>query len=191
MSKFGTAIIDPPWPYEKSSRHERLTGYSDKEYRHLGIDDLQSLKINGLADYVFLWTTGPFIESAYKLLRDWGLEPITFLGWVKTAEIIQGNEPAFKPNYGVGYWFRGCIEPIILAKKPGVPSIRTNFVGILSPNSRHSRKPHTLHEVVETCFPGPYLEIFARELRLGWRCLGNEAPWGGDDIRVSLERLHL
>jgi len=146
-----------------------------------------------------MWTTGPFIEDAYKLIRAWGLEPITMLAWVKCAEINtngleafpiadgEDKHPEFKPTYGVGYWFRGCVEPIILAKAPGAPSIRTPFVGLLSPNAGHSRKPQTLHQICEEHFPGPYVELFGRRSTPGWTVLGNESPGDGQDIRISIQ----
>jgi len=33
----------------------------------------------------------------------------------------------------------------------------------------HSRKPDELHQIIEDCSPGPYLELFARHSRRGWR----------------------
>lgn len=217
-----TAIIDPPWAYEQASKHERLTGYttisdpdSDKhQYNSLSTDDLAKLEIGKLnLRYCFLWTTGPFIEDAYRLIRAWGLEPITMLAWVKCLDIETNGLPAFaepfdkkhpekvrrywphdpsviiKPTYGVGYWFRGCVEPIILAKAPDAPSIRTPWVGLLSPNARHSRKPDTLHQLIETNFPGPYVELFGRRSRPGWSVLGNEAPgYEGEDMRASIQK---
>lgn len=207
---FGTTIIDPPWPYDKSSHHKSLRGYStDHEYEALTIERLAALPIGSLTQYVFLWTTGPFIEDAYKLLRQWGFEPKTFMAWVKAQEIIPGNETPFKPSYGVGYWFRGCVEPIILAKQPDSPSIRTSWIGLLCPNARHSRKPDTLHELIEKDFPGPYLELFGRRSRqeLGppsnsfselrkpqivnhkpWTVIGNELCLG-EDIEISIKKL--
>lgn len=197
-----TGIIDPPWAYEQASHHERLTGYSTgHEYPSLTTADMMDLPIRKMMNYLFLWTTGPFIEDAYKLIRAWGMEPITMLAWVKCAQIDTNGLPAFpnipgdtfdaekvfKPTYGVGYWFRGCVEPIILAKAPGVPSIRTPWVGLLSPNAKHSRKPQTLHQLIETNFPGPYVELFGRRPTPGWTVLGNEAPGDGLDIRVSIQ----
>lgn len=188
---FGTAIIDPPWAYERASKHERLKGYStDHQYKAIDLERLKQLPLKDLVDYVFLWTTGPFIESAYSLLRAWGFDPITFLAWVKCQHLEPGKELPFKPTYGVGYWFRGCVEPIILAKRPGVKSIRTPWVGLLCENAEHSRKPDTLHELIETDFPGPYLELFGRRDRPGWTIIGNEAPgYEGQDITESLKSL--
>lgn len=196
-----TAIIDPPWAYEQASHHKRLTGYSTgHKYNSLSTADLAALPIGAMnLRYCFLWTTGPFIEDAYKLIRAWGMEPITMLAWVKCAEIQtnglqafpiadgEDKHPEFKPTYGVGYWFRGCVEPIILAKAPGAPSIRTPFVGLLSPNAGHSRKPQTLHQIVEEYFPGPYVELFGRRTSPGWTVLGNEAPGDGLDIGASIQ----
>jgi N6-adenosine-specific RNA methylase IME4 len=192
-----TGIIDPPWAYEQASKHERLTGYSTgHEYDSLSTDDLCQLPIRKMMNYGFLWTTGPFIEDAYRMIRTWGMEPITMLAWVKCNEINTDGLPAFghwehdpnvtyKPSYGVGYWFRGCVEPIILFKDPEVASIRTPFVGLLSPNARHSRKPDTLHQLIEQNFPGPYIELFGRRAVKGWSVLGNEAPGDGSDIRAA------
>jgi N6-adenosine-specific RNA methylase IME4 len=170
----GTAIIDPPWPYNRASRHERLTGYAN--YQTMAVADLERLPIGTLASYIFVWTTGPFIREAYDLVRAWGFEPITMLAGVKTDKVTPGRVPKFKPSYGVGYWFRGCVEPIILAKRKGAPSIRTQWLGLLSPNGEHSRKPDNLHELIEKSFPTPYFDVFGRRARRGWRVLGNEAP---------------
>lgn len=194
-----TGIIDPPWAYQQASHHEKLTGYSTgHEYKSLSAEDLAGLQISKLMRYGFLWTTGPFIEEAYGLIRAWGFEPITMLAWVKCAEINTNGLPAFKewphdpevtikPTYGVGYWFRGCVEPIIVFKHPDAPSIRTPWVGLLSPNARHSRKPDTLHQLIEKDFPGPYVELFGRRPAPGWTVLGNDAPGDGQDIRVSIQ----
>ena len=184
----GTLIIDPPWPYQVAKEGGNRTGYSNFEYPPLSIDELGKLPIRELGDYLFLWTTGPFIEEAYKLIRTWGFEPITFLAWVKTSRLEAGKELPFKPNYGVGYWFRGCVEPIIVAKAPKVPSIRTKWVGLLCDNARHSRKPDTLQEIVEKSpFPEPWTELFGRRPRDRWTVLGNEMD--GLDIRESIGRL--
>jgi N6-adenosine-specific RNA methylase IME4 len=181
MDNTGTVIIDPPWPYQAAKKSERLTGYSSYEYPPLSIDELGRLPVRQLGTYIFLWTTGPFIEDAYKLIRHWGFEPITFMAWVKTNKLELGKEIPFKPSYGVGYWFRGCVEPIIVAKAPKAPSIRTPWTGLLCDNARHSRKPDTLYELIETSFPAPWIELFGRRLRDNWAVYGNEID--GRDIR--------
>jgi MT-A70 len=40
---------------------------------------------------------------------------------------------------------------------------------------KHSRKPDELYEIIEACSPSPYLELFARGVRLGWQAWGNQS----------------
>lgn len=59
----------------------------------------------------------------------------------------------------------------------------------LAENLRHSAKPEHLQDSLDTMFPlGDKLELFARRLRPGWTCLGNEIC-NGEDIRDSLNKL--
>ncbi len=41
----------------------------------------------------------------------------------------------------------------------------------------HSRKPLSLFEWIESYFPGRYLELFARDTRVGWTTLGHRTGW--------------
>lgn len=182
----GTAIIDPPWNYDRASRRSTLKGLASRKYRGMAVADLERLPIGKLASYVFLWTTVAFTEDAYRLIRAWGFVPVTMLAWVKTDSVSRGTKLKFKPSYGVGYWFRGCLEPIIVAKRKDAPSIRTPWLGLLSPNGEHSRKPESLYELIEDSFPGPYFDVFGRRARKGWRVLGDQAPRDGKDIRQAL-----
>lgn len=55
-------------------------------------------------------------------------------------------------------------------------------------NLRHSAKPEDLQQSLETMFPvARKLELFARRIRPGWTCLGNEID--GKDIRDALTEL--
>jgi N6-adenosine-specific RNA methylase IME4 len=56
-------------------------------------------------------------------------------------------------------------------------------------NLRHSAKPEHLQDSLEIMFPNTKkLELFARRLKIGWTCLGNEIC-NGEDIRDSLAKL--
>lgn len=55
-------------------------------------------------------------------------------------------------------------------------------------NLRHSAKPEALQDSLEIMFPQTNrLELFARRVRPGWTCLGNEID--GSDIRDALDAL--
>lgn len=213
MNQYGVIVADPPWNYNQTSTSEKLSGYSDKEYEPLTTEDLCALgtDIRQLASsdsLLFLWTTWPFIADALHIIDAWGFKYITGLPWVKMDSYLK------HPTYGVGYWFRGCTELILVAKRG--KSHRGNRKGILnfeSPRNTwakkhnnqlslvdeqvgwvsvpegHSKKPDALQEIIEKDYPGPYLEIFGRRAREGWTVLGDEAPEDGTDIRVSLHQL--
>jgi N6-adenosine-specific RNA methylase IME4 len=49
-------------------------------------------------------------------------------------------------------------------------------VNLLATRKReHSRKPDEQYELIESCSPGPFLELFARGARNGGACWGNQA----------------
>jgi N6-adenosine-specific RNA methylase IME4 len=56
-------------------------------------------------------------------------------------------------------------------------------------NLSHSSKPEALQDSLEIMFPkARKLELFARRIRPGWTCLGNEVC-NGEDMQVSLSKL--
>ena len=73
----------------------------------------------------------------------------------------------------MGWWVRGCSEPLLIAKRKNTPAPSSSFVGLLSPNLQHSRKPDSVYDYAES-LPGPYLELFARRERAGWDVFGNQ-----------------
>ena len=80
---------------------------------------------------------------------------------------------------GVGFYFRNVTEFLLFGVRG--PSARTlapgrrqvNYIG--TRKREHSRKPDEQYALIETCSPGPYLEIFARGVRPGWQTWGDQA----------------
>lgn len=56
---------------------------------------------------------------------------------------------------------------------------RVNSTWWLWPQTRHSVKPAAFFDIVETVSPGPYVELFARQPRLGWDHWGHGYEMGG------------
>jgi len=52
---------------------------------------------------------------------------------------------------------------------------RTQVNIIKSRKREHSRKPDEQYPLIESCSPGPYLELFARGSRKNWHTWGNES----------------
>lgn len=50
--------------------------------------------------------------------------------------------------------------------------------GFVEPKREHSRKPETMHKMIERVSYAPRIELFAREAAPGWKVWGDEAPEG-------------
>jgi N6-adenosine-specific RNA methylase IME4 len=191
---FVTGIVDPPWPYTvapgKAKKIDRkgkgnLSGYiqnkdvEQNQYAILSIDKLKKLPVGRLiGGYLFLWCVSPFIPAGLDLIKAWGFNYITTLCWAKynLARVRAGGEQG---GYGgVGFWFLGNHELVLVAKKPGAPSIRTGMSSLfIEPKGRHSAKPTKVFELCERLFPGPYTSVFERKRedvdRSKWHFFGN------------------
>jgi N6-adenosine-specific RNA methylase IME4 len=78
---------------------------------------------------------------------------------------------------GVGFYFRNVIELILFGVRGNMrtlPPGRTQVNLLATRKREHSRKPDELYNIIESCSPGPYLELFARFSRDGWDQWGNE-----------------
>lgn len=190
MTKFNLILADPPWSYQRTSGHHKLSGYSDSKYDSLTTSDLCGLPVADVTSedaVLLLWATFPFLPDALRVVEAWGFQFVTGLPWVKTQADVE------KLAYGVGYWFRGAAEPILVAKRgkafrsPAL-GILHDAAGLVAPRLEHSRKPGSIYELAEF-YPGPRLELFARASRPGWTQLGDECPGNGLDIRDSLKGL--
>lgn len=167
-TRFGVIVADPPWAYMQFG--ERKQGAAKAIYNLLDIDELCKIPVADIAapdSILLLWGTWPKLPEANQLMKAWGFEHVTGFPWIK----LDGNGV---PVYGIGFWVRGCSEFILIGRRGNVsPPRLEGFLGLMSPNLHHSRKPDSLHEYAET-LPGPYLEIFARRDRPGWYCFGNQ-----------------
>lgn len=173
--KYPVILADPPWNYNNAG----VRGNAENHYPTMSDADIAALPVADLAAddcALFLWATWPKMEAAVAVVKRWGFEYVTGMPWIKIVglpSVDLWGALTIKPQYGVGFWVRGCTEPLLIARrgKPGLPE--GGFVGLLSENLRHSRKPENIYHIAET-LPGPYLEMFARRARPGWDVWGNE-----------------
>lgn len=80
---------------------------------------------------------------------------------------------------GVGFYFRNTTELILFGTRG---RLRTGDAGrrqvniIKTQKREHSRKPDEIDELVESCSPGPYLELFARgKFKPDWNVWGDQS----------------
>jgi N6-adenosine-specific RNA methylase IME4 len=186
FGKFGTIQADPAWPYRSPHAIVGNGGRGDPNgqakhiiqvdagahYPLMTLEEIKSLPVKEVAAddaHLYLWTTNSFIVEAHEVARAWGFEPKTILTWVKLK--LDRPEPSMK----TGYWYRSATEHIVFGVRGGQrllgPAVPTAF---LLPRLPHSEKPEFFYKLIEKQSPGPYLELFARRLRLGWDTWGNE-----------------
>jgi N6-adenosine-specific RNA methylase IME4 len=90
-----------------------------------------------------------------------------------------------KDHCGMGRIVRGAHEVCLVAVRGKANqfvldrSIRSAFETIaeseiVAPVGEHSEKPEVFYQLVETLFPGPYVEIHARKPRPGWFSVGHQ-----------------
>ena len=172
--KYKVIISDPPWNYSNAG----VRGACENHYSTMGIADLKKMDVASLADddcVLLLWCTWPQLKEGIELIDAWGFRYITGFPWVKVTDIFTAldGEVQFSVPYGIGFWARGCTEFVLIARRGKAKPPDRGFIGLLSPNLKHSRKPDHLYEYAES-LEGPYLEMFCRRPREGWDVFGNE-----------------
>ena len=183
--RYGVIVADPPWQYQRTG----VRGAAETQYPTMAVEEIRGLPIADLAAdnaVLYLWATWPLLPEAMSVIDSWGFRFVTGFPWVKiegTPQMDLFGALRVKPQFGVGWWIRGCSEAVLIARKGDVSPPGESFVGLLSDTMQHSRKPENIYDLAER-HPGPYLELFARRPRAGWTVWGNEVD--GDLVGCGL-----
>ena len=166
-ARFATIVIDPPWDWGDEGDVDQM-GRARPTYGTMSYDELLELAVDDLADddcHLYLWITNRSLPKGFALMEAWGFRYVTCLTWCK-------------PSFGMGNYFRGQTEQVLFGVKGSQPlkrkDVGTWFAADRGPRG-HSSKPEVFTELVESCSPGPYLEMFARSTRDDWTSWGAEA----------------
>lgn len=175
-------LADPPWkfaagPSRNPSRH----------YACMPLDEIKALPVGALAHpegcRLFLWTTMPFLERSFEVLRAWRFRYSTARVWCKLWPKEDGAI-LFPDSFarGTGYEVIGNAEILLIAKRgrPRPPRGRKPSSLIFAQRREHSRKPDLVRDELATLFEGPRCELFARSTRPGWDAWGNETDKFGE-----------
>lgn len=189
---YATIVADPPWKvaagrtigaYEKRDGRQ-LFGVKDNAARPLAypsmtVEAIAALQVPAAPDaHLYLWTINKYLRDAFDIAAAWGFEYSTTLVWAKNP--MGGG---LGGAYGISTEFCLFCRRGSLATKGDVPTTWFNWKRPYKngyPN--HSAKPPEFAELVESVSPGPYLEMFARDKRLGWHSWGDEIA---SDISVE------
>lgn len=178
-AKFNVIYADPPWKY----RDKANAGKRGAEFKYpcLSLPELIDFQVNGRCVYdiaaedsaCFLWTTGPMMPDALKLLASWGFayKNVSF-NWVKTTKT--GKEW----HWGMGYYTRSNPEYVLLGIRGRMADKRVSksvHSVVKAPIGKHSAKPALVRDrIVELFGDIPRIELFARERVKGWSAHGLE-----------------
>jgi N6-adenosine-specific RNA methylase IME4 len=190
--KFATVLADPPWQFahrtgKMSPEHKRLARYPT-----LSLQDIREIPVAlAVQDnaHLYLWAPNAFLSEGLEVMRTWGFQYKTNLVWHKVRKDGQPD------GRGVGFYFRNTTELLLFGvrgtlrtRAPG----RTQVNIIKTRKREHSRKPAEAYTIIESCSPGPYLELFARGRRPSWTQWGNEVDGqtpGGSGLSSPAPRL--
>ncbi|EKD44819.1 MAG: hypothetical protein ACD_70C00216G0001 [uncultured bacterium] len=174
-SEHQTILADPPWQFQNRTgkmapEHKRLSRYST-----LTLTEIMKIPVeSAVAEqaHLYLWVPNALLMEGLKVMEAWGFKYKANIVWHK---IRKDGGP---DGRGVGFYFRNTTELLLFGirgkmrtLKPG----RTQVNIIKSRKREHSRKPDEQYLLIESCSPGPYLELFARGARKNWNVWGNES----------------
>jgi N6-adenosine-specific RNA methylase IME4 len=183
---YATIVVDPPWPVERDYRSggKRLNK-TDLGYSTMDLDAILALPVIDLAGpdtHLYLWVPSALFREGVgvKVARAWGFRPGVEIVWCKR-------------EFGTGQFPRVGHEYLLPARRGGlafqgprnVHSVQS-WPSVYAPQGRmgnarvHSGKPPAAFDLIEQQSPGPYVELFARQPRLGWDSWG----WGYEGAAV-------
>jgi N6-adenosine-specific RNA methylase IME4 len=184
--QFGTILADPPWQFmnrtgKMAPEHKRL-----HRYRTMKLEEICAMPVREIAkpqSHLYLWVPNALLAEGLQVRSAWGFTYKTNIVWYKV------RKDGGPDGRGVGFYFRNVTELLLFGtrgKLRTLPPGRREVNMMVSRKQEHSRKPGQSYDIIERCSPGPFLELFARNIRRGWTQWGDEVPVNGD-----LTKLHV
>lgn len=155
-------LADPPWRFRDKLDKTRILA---RHYETMSVADLVDLPVLSIADddsVLLLWCPASMLEEGLHLMALWEFTYKTMFVWIK-------------PRIGMGHYFRTAHECLLLGVR-GHPKVQNHSQPswIMAPVQDHSHKPEEVYDILERMFRGPYVELFARKKRAGWRSWGKQ-----------------
>ena len=170
--KYQIVYADPPWHF-KNYNDDNASRWVGGHYSIMSLDDIKTLDIKSISDkncILFMWTTFPYLEKSFDVIKSWGFKykTVAFV-WVKTNK----DNSLFT---GMGYWTRSNVEICLLSTMGHPKRINRDIHQVLlHQRMKHSKKPNEIRtRIVELIGDISRIELFARERHAGWDCWGDE-----------------
>ena len=167
-SNYKTVLADPPWKMDlQGGNYSKTRNKRPKRlpYQTMSIAEVCALPVGQMADdgcHLWLWTANQYLRQGFDVMDAWGFKYLAPITWVKPS--------------GLGHWFIHRTQTILFGYKGRCEFPLERYLPNVfeAPAGRHSAKPEKSYDLIERVSPGPRLELFARERRLGWSAWGNE-----------------
>lgn len=178
MGGYRVIYADPAWSFDNWS-HKGAARAAARHYDTMGTDNICAMPVEACAAVdavLFMWMSAPKMEDGFRVMRAWGFTPkAKGFCWVK-------SKPSGAEHLGMGYYTRSNTEDCWIAtrgrpKRPLSGGVRELLE---APVREHSRKPDEAYDRIEAMYPGPYLELFARNAHPHWTAWGNETEKFGE-----------
>lgn len=177
---FQTVMADPPWRFQNRTgkvapEHRRLDRYST-----LDLDSICALPVSDVVAknaHLYLWVPNALLPDGMRVMEEWGFRYVSNVVWAKR------RKDGGPDGRGVGFYFRNVTELILFGVRGSMRTLapaRSQVNMIETRKREHSRKPDEQYDLIESCSPGPFLEMFARQAQPGWTAWGDES---GTDTR--------
>lgn len=174
--EFATVLADPPWQFQNRTgkvapEHRRLSRYAT-----MALENIKALPVSSVCAstaHLYLWVPNALLPEGLAVLAAWGFEYKSNIIWHKV------RKDGGPDGRGVGFYFRNTTELLLFGVRgKGARTLapgRSQVNIIRSQKREHSRKPDEAYALIESCSPGPFLELVARGAREGWSAWGNQA----------------
>jgi len=184
MKKYDIIYADPPWSYRNKNTGGSMKSGASAKYPTMSLEEIKNLPIKNISQknaVLFLWVTVPLLPEGIQVLQQWGFKYKTMLTWRKIMSL------------GLGFWFRGQTEHILMGVKGNVKAFRIQKANFYQCKSmRHSQKPQFFRDLISEAAKKTFgeeakmLEMFARDSDEmdfeGWDKYGNQVA---DSIIIS------
>lgn len=168
-------LADPPWRFQNRTgkvapEHKRLGRYAT-----MSLDEIKALPVSDVTAknaHLYLWVPNALLPEGIEVMEAWGFRYVSNIVWAKR------RKDGGPDGRGVGFYFRNVTELILFGVKGHMRTLdpgRRQVNMIETRKREHSRKPDEQYELIQSCSPGPYLEMFARYPQPHWTAWGNEA----------------
>jgi N6-adenosine-specific RNA methylase IME4 len=123
-----------------------------------------------------MWTIDKYLHDTEIMMSELGYSLHARFIWDKQNGVAPAFTVRFSHEYLLWFYKKGNILMPCEEQRGKYTTVFTEL------SSKHSKKPLCSYEMIESMFPKTSkLELFARECRDGWNCIGNEID--GRDIR--------